>query len=224
MPAGTSRTREVVLLIGTVKGVFIYRTDERRTEWALTGPHLAGWEIFSLCGDSRNKRILAGTGHFVHGHVVGLLNYDGALGRLSVKEDSRPRKIGPLFQDGSDVGNRTAHHESARRDQSQCHADRVLDFQVHSEAVSEARAGQRTAVNLQGLETASVARGAVLGHPGELSATSLLDVKLSLLAGSPAPLKDLSRVRFHQGTSELLARVKLLGRPSVDNLEFAVPA
>jgi hypothetical protein len=70
MPAATSRAREVVLLIGTVKGVFIYRSDERRTEWRLTGPHLGGWEIFSMCGDSRNERILAGTVHFTHGPTI----------------------------------------------------------------------------------------------------------------------------------------------------------
>jgi hypothetical protein len=43
MPAGTSPAREVVLLIGTVKGVFIYRAGERRTEWTLSGPHLGVW-------------------------------------------------------------------------------------------------------------------------------------------------------------------------------------
>jgi photosystem II stability/assembly factor-like uncharacterized protein len=62
--------RNVVLLIGTVKGVFLYQSHERRADWKLTGPHLGGWEIFSLCGDTRNGRILAGTGHFVHGPTI----------------------------------------------------------------------------------------------------------------------------------------------------------
>ncbi len=62
--------RTLALLIGTVKGVFIYHTDARRAEWRLTGPHLGGWEIFSLCGDGRNGRILAGTGHFAHGPTL----------------------------------------------------------------------------------------------------------------------------------------------------------
>jgi selenocysteine-specific elongation factor len=87
---------------------------------------------------------------------------------------------------------------------------RVRGLQAHGAAVREAGAGQRTAVNLQGLEAGSVQRGQVLGRPGELTSTSLLDVRLSMLASAPAPLKDLSRVRFHQGTCELLARVKLL--------------
>jgi hypothetical protein len=70
MSPATHPARRCVLLIGTVKGVFLYRTDERRTEWTLSGPHLGGWEIFSLSGDSRNGRILAGTGHFAHGPTI----------------------------------------------------------------------------------------------------------------------------------------------------------
>jgi photosystem II stability/assembly factor-like uncharacterized protein len=63
--------RKLVLLIGTVKGLFIYHTDEWRAHWKLTGPHLGGWEIFSVCGDNRNGgRILAGTGHFEHGPTI----------------------------------------------------------------------------------------------------------------------------------------------------------
>ena len=57
----------VVLLIGTVKGVFLYHSDESRTNWRLTGPHLGGWEVFSLCGDPRANRVLAGTVHYMHG-------------------------------------------------------------------------------------------------------------------------------------------------------------
>lgn len=70
MPPRNTPARKLVLLIGTVKGVFLYHTDERRTDWHLTGPHLGGWEIFSLCGDSRNGRIIAGTGHFMHGPTI----------------------------------------------------------------------------------------------------------------------------------------------------------
>ena len=70
MSSGNTPARKVVLLIGTVKGVFIYHTDEHRAAWQLTGPHLGGWEVFSLCGDSRNGRILAGTGHFTHGPTI----------------------------------------------------------------------------------------------------------------------------------------------------------
>ncbi|HEY3175916.1 MAG TPA: selenocysteine-specific translation elongation factor [Candidatus Polarisedimenticolia bacterium] len=93
---------------------------------------------------------------------------------------------------------------------------RVRGLQAHNAPVKEAGAGQRTAVNLGGVDASEVERGHVLGRPGQMRASRLLDVKLSLLAGAPGPLKDLGRVRFHQGTSELLARVRLLsGEPEL---------
>jgi photosystem II stability/assembly factor-like uncharacterized protein len=70
MSGGDTPARKLVLLIGTVKGVFLYESDEARKAWRMTGPHLGGWEVFSLCGDSRNGRILAGTGHFLHGPTI----------------------------------------------------------------------------------------------------------------------------------------------------------
>lgn len=70
MSPATSPGGKLVLLIGTVKGVFLCHANEQRSEWRLSGPHLGGWEIFSLCGDTRNGRILAGTGHFMHGPTI----------------------------------------------------------------------------------------------------------------------------------------------------------
>src|SRR5262245_41382108 len=137
----------------------------------------------------------------------------GALMRLPVDRSFSIRGFGTVVT-GTLVSGVLAEGEEIAIE-PEGRRSRVRGIQVHAEPVREAHAGQRTAVNLQGLETSSVARGAVIGHPGELAPASLLDVRLSLLAGAPAPLKDLSRVRFHQGTSELLARVKLLGRAAL---------
>jgi len=57
MPSETENGRKLVVLIGTVKGAFLYHTDLDRADWELTGPHLAGWEVYSLCGDPRSGRI-----------------------------------------------------------------------------------------------------------------------------------------------------------------------
>ncbi|MBI3089052.1 MAG: selenocysteine-specific translation elongation factor [Candidatus Tectomicrobia bacterium] len=91
-------------------------------------------------------------------------------------------------------------------------AARVRGLQVHNAAVSRAVAGQRTAVNLQGIEKDQLDRGSVLAHPGELLATSVLNVRFRLLADAPAPLKHRHRVRFHTGTSEVMARLYLFDR------------
>lgn len=88
MPRGNASAQKLVLLIGTVKGVFLYHTDPRRKAWRLTGPHLGGWEIFSLCGDSRRGRILAGTGHFMHGPTIRVSEDFGATWH-GVKRDPK---------------------------------------------------------------------------------------------------------------------------------------
>ena len=86
---------------------------------------------------------------------------------------------------------------------------KVRGVQTHGRPVERALAGQRTAVNLQALERAAVERGDVIGHAGTLLATTLIDATLELLADAPRPLKTRDRVRFHTGTSEIMARVLL---------------
>lgn len=62
---------KVVILVGTQKGAFFFHSDENRQDWRMTGPHLGGWEVYSLLGDSRfGPRIYAGTCHFVYGPTV----------------------------------------------------------------------------------------------------------------------------------------------------------
>jgi hypothetical protein len=63
---------QVVLLVGTNKGAFFFHSDEGRREWRLTGPHLLGWEVFSLRGDSHagEPRVLAGTSHMAYGPTI----------------------------------------------------------------------------------------------------------------------------------------------------------
>ena len=87
---------------------------------------------------------------------------------------------------------------------------RVRGVQVHGQATEHAVAGQRTAVNLQGVDLSQVGRGHVVTVPGQFHATQLLDVRLSMLP-TAKPMKNLVKVRFHHGTSEVLARISLLG-------------
>ena len=74
--------------------------------------------------------------------------------------------------------------------------------------VTTAKVGQRVAVNLSGSGLESLTRGDVLVQSGELESTRCVDVTLELVLGSPV-LKHGSRVRFHCGTSEVMARVSL---------------
>lgn len=89
---------------------------------------------------------------------------------------------------------------------------RVRTLQVHGEKVEEAVAGQRVAVNLQGLEVAEVKRGYLLASKGSLHPGYRVDARIHLLHSSPFRLKNWNRVRFHLGTDETMGRVVLLDR------------
>ena len=88
---------------------------------------------------------------------------------------------------------------------------RVRGLQVHNETREIARAGQRTAVNLSGVEAGSLRRGMVLAAPGRFQASHQIDCRLDLLASS-RPLKYGVPVHFHTGTAELEARLYYLDR------------
>ena len=98
---------------------------------------------------------------------------------------------------------------------------KIRGLQTHGHAVAEARAGQRTAMNLQGIERAAVTRGDVVGPPGALIASVLVDGTLELLEDAPRPVKSRDRIRFHTGTSEIMARVLLLDRAELSPGEQA---
>ncbi|HEX9822482.1 MAG TPA: selenocysteine-specific translation elongation factor [Methylomirabilota bacterium] len=92
---------------------------------------------------------------------------------------------------------------------------KVRGLQTHGRPVGEASAGQRTAVNFQGVDRAAVERGNVVGLAGTLAPSVLMDGTLELLPDAPRALKPRDRVRVHAGTTEIMARVLLLDRPEL---------
>jgi len=87
---------------------------------------------------------------------------------------------------------------------------RVRGLQVHGASVKQAVAGQRTAVNLGGVETALLERGMVLAPVDRFQPTQIVDVQVQVLADAPRALRSRQRVRVHLGAAEVLARVKVL--------------
>jgi selenocysteine-specific elongation factor len=88
---------------------------------------------------------------------------------------------------------------------------RIRGLQIHRRRASEAPAGRRVAVNLQGLDRWSAPRGATLTTPGALLTTRRLWARVALLPQRSEGLRRGGRVRFHQGTCERDARLRLLG-------------
>ena len=88
---------------------------------------------------------------------------------------------------------------------------RVRGVQSGGKNVERALAGQRTAVNLAGIDHAAVKRGMALAAPGKFRATRRIDSRLTLLP-SAKKLKQRARVHFHAGTAQTIAEILLYGQ------------
>ena len=88
---------------------------------------------------------------------------------------------------------------------------KVRGLHSHGKPIQTAYAGQRVAINLQGVDKADLRRGDTVVVPGRLVPTRKIDARLGLLPDAPV-LKSKSLIHFHIGTSENTARVILFGR------------
>ncbi len=87
---------------------------------------------------------------------------------------------------------------------------RVRGLQTHGKTVESAHAGQRTAINLGGVDKSEVERGQTLAPINSLRPTQIFDAEIEVLAEARKSLKSRARVRVHLGTLEALARVQVL--------------
>ena len=93
---------------------------------------------------------------------------------------------------------------------------RVRGLQTHKTKVESIGPGNRVAANLTGVGADEVARGDVLTAPGWLIPTTALDVRLRLISDAPRAARHNMFVNVHTGSSEVVARLRLL---DVDALE-----
>jgi selenocysteine-specific elongation factor len=89
---------------------------------------------------------------------------------------------------------------------------RVRGIHAQNRAADEGRAGQRCAINLAGVDKATIARGDWLADARAFVPTTRVDVRLHLLAGAAA-LRDGAPLHIHLGTAHRVARVVLLDAP-----------
>ncbi len=89
---------------------------------------------------------------------------------------------------------------------------KVRNLQVYNQPVEKAYAGQRTAVNLQGIETSVVERGNVLVRANTFTQTQSLDAYLDYLPSAGRPLKHRTIQRFHTGANYTTASIYLLDK------------
>ncbi len=94
---------------------------------------------------------------------------------------------------------------------------RIRTLQTHKQSVELGLPGSRLAINLTGVHPDQLRRGMVATRPGNLQATSLVDVRLRLVAAdSPltgealTPLRHNQAVDFFSGAAETPGRARLL--------------
>ncbi|MCE5209685.1 MAG: selenocysteine-specific translation elongation factor [Chloroflexi bacterium] len=88
---------------------------------------------------------------------------------------------------------------------------RVRGLQTHKKKEEVARAGTRTAVNINGIEVDQIRRGDVLTKPGTYQAVSRMDVHFKLLSDVSTSIHHNELVKIFHGAAESTARVRLLG-------------
>jgi selenocysteine-specific elongation factor len=87
---------------------------------------------------------------------------------------------------------------------------KVRNLQVYNRGVEKTVAGERAAVNLQGIESSAIERGDVLVRPDTFKPTQLIDAYFEYLPNTSRPLKHRTKQRFHIGTTLTNASIFLL--------------
>ena len=87
---------------------------------------------------------------------------------------------------------------------------RIRGLQSHRHSIERAEPGSRVAANVSGVEVQALRRGEVLGIPGSLLASRLLDVKLLCLPDATGPITHNLELKLFVGTAQRVGRVRLL--------------
>ncbi|MHB8110215.1 MAG: selenocysteine-specific translation elongation factor [Syntrophorhabdaceae bacterium] len=93
---------------------------------------------------------------------------------------------------------------------------RVRSIQAYHDDVKEAMAGQRIALNIQGLDRQEIERGSMIARPDTLLLTSRIDASLRLLKLPIKPIRHDSILRFHIATTQEEARLVLLESDEIE--------
>ena len=89
---------------------------------------------------------------------------------------------------------------------------RVRGLQTHKKKEDVAIPGSRTAVNITGVTVDQIRRGDVVAHPREYTSTTRMDVRFRLLPDASQPVRHNSQVKLFIGASEIVSRLRLLGK------------
>jgi len=92
---------------------------------------------------------------------------------------------------------------------------RIRGIETHKQKVETAEPGSRVALNISGIEVHEIKRGDVVVKPGTVQPTLRCDAQVRLVPSASVPLKHNATVKLYHGTSEVLARVRTLGKDAI---------
>jgi selenocysteine-specific elongation factor len=87
---------------------------------------------------------------------------------------------------------------------------RIRGLQTHRQKLEQVAPGTRVAANLTGVAHDDIGRGEVLTTPGWLKPTTAMDVHLRVIPDAPRSIRHNMFATVHVGSSETVARVRLL--------------
>ncbi|HIJ82313.1 MAG TPA: selenocysteine-specific translation elongation factor [Desulfuromonadales bacterium] len=93
---------------------------------------------------------------------------------------------------------------------------KIRGIQAHGSTAEVGLAGQRLALNLQGVDNNQTRRGDVVAPRGIYRTTRVVDVEITCLKLALRPLKHRSTLRLHSATYEVSAQVILLDREALE--------
>ena len=90
---------------------------------------------------------------------------------------------------------------------------RVRSVQVHGSDRSSALAGERTSLQLVGVDLGEVGRGDQVARPDSVTVSRRWLVRFRLLPSAPKTIKGFLPVRVHVGSAERLGKLRPIGGP-----------
>jgi selenocysteine-specific elongation factor len=94
---------------------------------------------------------------------------------------------------------------------------RIRGLQNHKNKEEQASPGSRTAINISGINVEEIQRGDMVVHRHQYKPSRLIDVSVKLLPDISAPIKHGTEVKIFIGTSEIMAKIRLLGTEKLEN-------
>ena len=101
---------------------------------------------------------------------------------------------------------------------------KIRGLQSHGKDVKSVKPGDRSAVNLSGVERHHLKRGSQIVSAGFLEPLTSFGAEIKMTSGTKRKLKHEQRVRIHLGTDEVMGRVLIVssdGQKSISSGESA---